>query len=76
MVSSNVALVASDWQKTHEFLLNGNYAEAAKLYEQAIQEEPGVKSHYWHLGLMLLLQGQEVEAQTTWLLGVEEGEPE
>jgi len=76
MVSSNVSLVASDWQKAHEFLLNGNYAEAAKLYEQAIEDEPGVKSHYWQLGLMLLLQGQEVEAQTTWLLGVSEGEPE
>ncbi len=32
--------------------------------------------HYWHLGLMLLLQGQEVEAQTTWLLVMAEGEPE
>lgn len=76
MVSSNVSVVASDGQKTHQFLLNGNYAEAAKLYEQAIEDEPGVKSHYWKLGLMLLLQGQEVEAQTTWLLGVAEGEPE
>ncbi len=38
------------------------------LYEQAIAEEPDIKSHYWYLGLILLLQGKEVEAQTTWAL--------
>jgi len=77
MVSSNLSAVASDWQqKTHQFLLKGNYVQAAKLYEQAIEYEPTVKSHYWQLGLMLLLQGQEAEAQTTWLLGLAEGESE
>src|SRR4028119_2345765 len=77
MVSSDLSALGSDWQqKTHQFLLKGDYVQAAKLYEQAIEDEPGIKSHYWHLGLMLLLQGQGVEAQTTWLLGVAEGEPE
>ncbi|NQE36440.1 O-linked N-acetylglucosamine transferase, SPINDLY family protein [Microcoleus asticus] len=77
MVSSDLSALGSHWQqKTHQFLLKGDYVEAAKLYEQAIEDEPGIKSHYWQLGLMLLLQGQEVEAQTTWLLGVAEGEPE
>ncbi|MEP6487435.1 O-linked N-acetylglucosamine transferase, SPINDLY family protein [Microcoleus vaginatus GB2-A3] len=77
MVSSNLSAVASDWQqKTHQFVLKGNYVQAAKLYEQAIEYEPTVKSHYWQLGLMLLLQGQEAEAQTTWLLGLAEGESE
>lgn len=77
MVSSDLSAVGSDRQKkTHHFLLQGNYVQAAKLYEQAIEDEPGIKSHYWQLGLMLLLQGQEVEAQTTWLLGLTEGESE
>ena len=77
MVSSDLSAVEYDWQeKTHQFLLQGNYVQAAKLYEQAIEDEPSVKSHYWQLGLMLLLQGQEVEAQTTWLLAVSEGESE
>ncbi|MEG5056620.1 O-linked N-acetylglucosamine transferase, SPINDLY family protein [Microcoleus sp. A2-C5] len=77
MVSSDLSAVGSDWQqKTDQFLLQGNYVQAAKLYEQAIEDEPSVKSYYWQLGLMLLLQGQEVEAQTTWLLAVAEGEPE
>src|SRR6476469_8291738 len=75
MVFSDLSAVASDFwqQKTDQLLLEGNYVEAAKLYEQAIEDEPTVKSHYWHLGLMLLLQGQEAEAQTTWLLGLAEG---
>ncbi|XZN89916.1 MAG: O-linked N-acetylglucosamine transferase, SPINDLY family protein [Microcoleus sp.] len=77
MVSSDLSVVESDWQqKTDQLLLKGNYVQAAKLYEQAIEDEPSVKSHYWQLGLMLLLQGQEVEAQTTWLLGLAEGESE
>jgi len=77
MVSSDLSAVGSDWQqKTDQLLLQGNYVQAAKFYEQAIEDEPSVKSHYWHLGLMLLLQGQEVEAQTTWLLGLAQGESE
>ena len=77
MVFSDLSALGSHWQqKTDQFLLKGDYVAAAKLYEQAIENEPGIKSHYWQLGLMLLLQGQEVEAQTTWLLGVAEGEPE
>ena len=66
-----------DWQQqADKFLLGGNYPQAENLYDQAIEAEPEIKSHYWHLGLMLLLQGQEAEAQTTWLLGMAEGEPE
>ena len=77
MVYSDLSAVGCDWQqKTDQFLLKGDYVQAAKLYEQAIEEEPSVKSYYWRLGLMLLLQGQEVEAQTTWLLALAEGEPE
>ncbi|WP_051470002.1 O-linked N-acetylglucosamine transferase, SPINDLY family protein [Fischerella sp. PCC 9605] len=63
-------------QKGYELILQGNYLQAASIYEQAISKEPDVKSHYWHLGLILLLQGQEVEAQTTWFMAMMEGEPE
>ncbi|MBW4679400.1 MAG: tetratricopeptide repeat protein [Microcoleus vaginatus WJT46-NPBG5] len=63
-------------QQAQQYLAQGNYTQAASLYEQAIGAEPDVKSHYWHLGLMLLLQGQEAEAHTTWLLGMVDGEPE
>ncbi|NEP09099.1 MAG: O-linked N-acetylglucosamine transferase, SPINDLY family protein [Symploca sp. SIO2C1] len=68
--------VANWQQEANQYLLQEDYSQAAKLYEQLIAAQPDVKSHYWHLGLMLLLQGQEVEAQTTWLLVMAEGEPE
>ncbi|MGF1933573.1 MAG: O-linked N-acetylglucosamine transferase, SPINDLY family protein [Nostoc sp. ChiQUE02] len=61
-------------QQAQQYFIKGNYTQAASCYEQAIETEPEVKSHYWNLGLMLLLQGQEAEAQMTWLLGMEEGE--
>jgi len=59
-----------------KYAMQGHYAQAAKLYEQAIEVNPDTKSNYWYLGLMFLLQEQEAEAQTTWLLGMAEGEPE
>ena len=67
----------TNWQKqATQCLLKGEYAQGASFYEAAIAKEPEVKSHYWHLGLMLLLQEQEVEAQTTWLLAMADGETE
>jgi predicted O-linked N-acetylglucosamine transferase (SPINDLY family) len=63
-------------QQAHTYLLQGDYNQAAKLYEEAFSTEPDIKSHCWHLGLVLLLQGQAAEAQTTWLMGLLEGEPE
>jgi predicted O-linked N-acetylglucosamine transferase (SPINDLY family) len=70
------AKTSGQWQEqAYESLLQGKYNRAAALYEQAISAEPDVKPHYWYLGLALLLQGQEAEAQTTWLMGIMEGEP-
>ncbi len=63
-------------QRAEKYLLAGHYIQAANLYEEAIAIEPDIKSYYWYLGLMLLLQGQEVEAQTTWFMAMMEGEPE
>ena len=63
-------------QKAQKYWLQGDYFAAANLYEKAIEAEPETKSLYWELGLMLLLQGQEAEAQTTWLLAMAEGDDE
>lgn len=66
-----------DWQQqAHKCLISLNYTQAIKLYEKAIILNSENKSYYWQLGLILLLQGQEEEAQTTWLLGMADGEPE
>jgi predicted O-linked N-acetylglucosamine transferase (SPINDLY family) len=59
-----------------KYFLEGNYFQAANLYEEAITLEPDVKSYYWYLGLSLLLQEQDVEAQTTWFMAMMEGNTE
>jgi FkbM family methyltransferase len=63
-------------QQAYQYMLLGEYSKAANLYEQAIEVAPNIRHNYWYLGLLLLLQGQEVEAQTTWFLGMAEGEPD
>jgi predicted O-linked N-acetylglucosamine transferase (SPINDLY family) len=77
MIANHPLAISSNWhQQAYQCLLEKNYIQAASLYEQAVTAEPEVKSHYWYLGLVLLLQGQEAEAQTTWLFGMAEGEAE
>jgi predicted O-linked N-acetylglucosamine transferase (SPINDLY family) len=51
----------------------GKYEEAITLYEQMVETNPEARQGYWYLGLALLLQGQEVEAQVTWMLVIGEG---
>ncbi|MEA5526078.1 O-linked N-acetylglucosamine transferase, SPINDLY family protein [Nodularia spumigena] len=73
MTSLNSLSNTNDWnQQAEQYLIAKNYIASASLYEQAIEMEPDVKSHYWHLGLMLLLQGQETEAQMTWFMALSE----
>ena len=63
-------------EKAYKYLSEGEYIKAASLYEEAIFNEPNNKYYYWHLGLLLLLQGQETEGQMTWMLPLTEVEPE
>ncbi|MEH2228732.1 MAG: O-linked N-acetylglucosamine transferase, SPINDLY family protein [Nostoc sp.] len=66
-----------NWQnQAEEYFIEENYLQAAKLYEQAIAIEPNIISYYWHLGLLLLLQGEEAEAQMTWMLPMTEADEE
>ncbi|MGA8894484.1 MAG: O-linked N-acetylglucosamine transferase, SPINDLY family protein [Planktothrix agardhii] len=77
MITDNSLEIVLDWQqKANQFFIDGSYEKAADLYQQVIEFEPGVKLNYWYLGLSLLLQGQEVEAQTTWLLAMADGQSE
>jgi predicted O-linked N-acetylglucosamine transferase (SPINDLY family)/glycosyltransferase involved in cell wall biosynthesis len=62
--------------QAYEALIQGDYQAATDLYEQAIEFAPTETLNYWYLGLTLLLQGQEVEAQTTWLSVVMEADGE
>jgi predicted O-linked N-acetylglucosamine transferase (SPINDLY family) len=69
-----LSIIQSDMNHTQQqvqnYLIRKDYSQAASLCEQAIATEPHVISHYWYLGLLQLLQQQEVEAQSTWLLGM------
>ncbi|MBC1222005.1 tetratricopeptide repeat protein, partial [Nostoc sp. UCD120] len=66
-----------NWQnQAEEYFIEENYLQAAKLYEQAIKIEPNTISYYWRLGLIFLLQGQEEEAQMTWMLPMTEADEE
>jgi predicted O-linked N-acetylglucosamine transferase (SPINDLY family) len=81
-MSSTIASdVSSDlpahWQQqAQDCVLQGEYAKAASLYEQAILAEPATYPYYWQLGLLQLLQGQEVEAQTTWFFALADLPPD
>ncbi|MFN6525425.1 O-linked N-acetylglucosamine transferase, SPINDLY family protein [Nostoc sp. ChiSLP03a] len=64
-----------NWQnQAEEYFIQENYLESSKLYEQAIAIEPNAVLYYWYLGLILLLQGQETEAQMTWMLPMTEAD--
>lgn len=63
-------------EKALNYFVKGDYSQAKSLYEELIELEPDIKSHYWYLGLALLLQDQEVDAQATWMLAMMGGEPE
>lgn len=62
--------------QAQEHFLAGNYAQAMSIYEEIIAINPDIKSNYWYLGLILLFQDQEIEAQSTWLMAMMEGEAE
>lgn len=57
-----------------KFIDQHKYSEAITFYEQSIEADPTVPSNYWYLGLAFLLQGQETEAQVTWLSAIAEAD--
>jgi len=66
-------LVALQEQAFTNFI-EGNYEQATNLYEQLISLNATNKTNYWYLGLSQLLQGQENDAQMTWLSAIEDAE--
>jgi tetratricopeptide (TPR) repeat protein len=59
--------IAQLQQQATEYLARGQYNDAVALYQQCIDRHPTETSNYWYLGLALLLQGEELEAQAVWL---------
>jgi len=60
-------------QQAGNCLAQAKYDEAIALYEKCIEADPSVMSNYWKLGLALLLQGRDEEAQACWLSAILEG---
>lgn len=60
----------------YQYWMEGDYAAAAALYEEAIAANPQQMENYWYLGLMLLLQESAAEALTAWSFIISQGEPE
>ena len=56
----------------YKLIVSGNYIEAISLYEEAIALEPEIRSNYGYLGLALLLEGREIEAQMSWFNAVDD----
>ncbi|MDJ1178578.1 O-linked N-acetylglucosamine transferase, SPINDLY family protein [Roseofilum sp. BLCC_M91] len=63
-----------NWQQQGlEFLRSKQYSQALELYQHQIEIGSASKQAHWYLGLALLLQGQEIEAQVAWMLAIGEG---
>lgn len=61
-------------QQAFNSLSQGHYLEAELLYQQLTIDTPTCRNYIWYLGLALLLQGKETEAQMTWMLGMMEAD--
>jgi predicted O-linked N-acetylglucosamine transferase (SPINDLY family) len=72
--SKSMSISVAGWHpQVQQWLGSESYPQAINFYGQAIATEPQIKSNYWYLGLLLLLQGQEAEAQATWFVAIAEG---
>lgn len=64
------------YNRGYQYLLQEKYIEAISFYEEAINTNPTEITNYWYLGLAYLLQGNEEEAQATWLFSTAEVDEE
>ena len=64
------------FQQAKICLEKGDYEQSVELLEQCIEANEENVNFCWYLGLAYLLQGQEENAQTTWLLVMSQGSEE
>ena len=64
------------FEQAKVYLEQGNYEQAVEILEQCIEAYEENVNYYWYLGLAYLLQEQEENAQTTWLLVMSQGNEE
>ncbi|MDJ1182184.1 hypothetical protein [Roseofilum casamattae] len=73
MVNLSAPSLAQLQQQAWQCLVKADYSQAITLYQKIVEVEPEQRHTYWNLGLALLLDGQEMEAQVTWMLVIGEG---
>lgn len=57
-------LIEAKFQQFYKYQL---YEEALTFFEEEININCNINSNYWYLGLILLLLGDTITAQTTWM---------
>lgn len=60
-------------QLIQELISKGDYEQTIAYCQHEIESDPTAKRFHWYLGLALLLQGEETDAQTVWMLGMMDG---
>jgi tetratricopeptide (TPR) repeat protein len=63
-------------QQLAAYLAQGYYDEAIALCEQGINTDPTITLNYCYLGIAMLLQGEESEAQAIWLSAITQVDPD
>ncbi len=53
--------------RAYQYFRQGRYESAIGIYQQAIEQFPEERENYWYLGLALLLDGKEEDAENFWL---------
>ena len=66
----DISEIDSISEKAYQYLVKNSYDQAIDLYGELINVLTDNKLYYWYLGLALLLKGEELEAQTTWLTAI------
>ena len=63
-------------QLLNQHLINGDHDGVIELCEEIISLDSTTKSNYWYLGLALLLQDNETDAQLAWAMGFADTSPQ
>ena len=72
--SINATSNSFNWKEFERCWFAKNYSQAESWLRQAIDSGQVKRLYYWYLGLALLLQDQEEEAQITWMVPLMEAE--
>ncbi|MBE9041422.1 DUF563 domain-containing protein [Oscillatoriales cyanobacterium LEGE 11467] len=62
--------------QAYRYFVEEQYDRAIGLYQRCIDAEPSTLRHYWYLGLVFLLQGEDERCQEVWLSAIFSSSPD